>query len=169
MDRKMSGILCNVTNECCSNHCTDVDREGQSGLRQKPGEDGSESDRKDQLENCGCIHIGVTLMFLLILDQKTVILRDGSREKIFLLDKTLAERTAYQASCNQTEGCCCGTDRGGTAYIKVFQNRSESSCCTVSTDHGNRSGTHTDKRIDVQHLGKSYSDKVLRNDKYDNE
>ena len=81
MDRKVPGVFRDITDECGGNHSADIDRESKSGLGQKPREDRSETNCKDKLEDCGCVHIGMAFVLLLILDQKTVILGYGSWEK----------------------------------------------------------------------------------------
>lgn len=56
MDRKVPGVFRDITDECGGDHSADIDREIKSSLGQKPREDRSETNCKDKLEDCGCVH-----------------------------------------------------------------------------------------------------------------
>ena len=69
----------------------------------------------------------MSCVLFLILDQKTVILRNCSLKKILLLNKAFAERTAYKASGYKSEGRCGCTYCSRTLYIEIFKDRTEGS------------------------------------------
>lgn len=52
----MPGVFRDIMDECGGDHSADIDRESKSGLGQKPREDRSETNCKDKLEDCGCVH-----------------------------------------------------------------------------------------------------------------
>lgn len=70
---------------------------------------------------------------------------------------------------DKLEDCGCGTYGCGSVYVKVFENRTECTGSTVSADHGDRTGTYTDQRIDVKYFGEPYGNQVLKNNECDDQ
>ena len=120
MDRCFAGVFGDVADQCGCKHGTDVNRKGKPGFGQKIRKNSSQTDRKDQLENCGRIHIRMTFMLFFILDEQTVIFRDCGGQQVVFFNQAFAERTADQTAGNQTKGGSSSTDRGGSLNIKVF-------------------------------------------------
>ena len=143
----MNDKFSDISDESGSNHGTDVNRESHAGLGEEPGKNGSETDCNDELEYCSCIHVGMTLVFYLFFNQKAVIICDSSLKKVFLLNQSASNRTTNQASGDKSECRCGGTDCCSTLYVEVFENRSECSGGTVTTDHRDGTGTHTNQWI----------------------
>ena len=143
MDHKLAGILSDITKQCRCDHCADIDWERHSCFRQKPGKNGAQSDCQNQLKHCRCIHIRMTLMFLFIFHQKTVIFRHNRIEQIFLFDQFPAKRSANQTSRDQSK-CCLALMRS-----------------SVSAHHRDRTGTHTDQRINAKQMGCSDCKQIL--------
>ena len=161
MDHKLAGILSDITKQCRCDHCADIDWERHSCFRQKPGKNGAQSDCQNQLEHCRCIHIRMTLMFLFIFHQKTVIFRHNRIEQIFLFDQFPAKRSANQTSRDQSKCCRRGTDRRCTFHIQILQNRAKRARSSVSAHHRDRTGTHTDQRINAKQMGCSDCKQIL--------
>ena len=89
----------------------------------------------------------MALMLLFVLNQQTVIFRDCRGQQVLFFNQASAERTADQTAGNQTKGGSCSTDRGVSLNIKVFSDRTECSGCTMTADHWDGAGTHTNQRI----------------------
>ena len=86
-------------------------------------------------------------MLFFILDEQTVIFRDCGGQQVVFFNQAFAERTADQTAGNQTKGGSSSTDRGGSLNIKVFSYRTECSGSTMTADHWDGAGTHTNQRI----------------------
>ena len=108
-------------------------------------------------------------MFLLILNQYTVVLGNCSVQKLLPVYESLANRATYKTSCDKSKCCrsraysCCPLD------IKILQHRAKRSCSSMTTYHRYRSRAESNKRIKMQQLTHPERQKILGHYKHHNQ
>ena len=101
------------------------------------------------------------MVLLFFLNEQIVGAHHAGLQKIFLLDKVIADERAG----NQTERCCRGGNGGGSRYAHVFEHGAERTCRAVATNHRDRASCKADERVDTDHIRDRNGDHVLRFDK----
>lgn len=108
-------------------------------------------------------------MLLLVFNQNAVVFFVDCVQQAVLFDQMVSDRSADQASGDQSVGCGCSGDGGCAFYTEVFQNRAEGACSAVSADHRNGSGAHADQRAQVHLSGKADGQQILTDDQDDDD
>ena len=111
----------------------------------------------------------MTLMFLLILNQYTVVLSNCSVQKLLPVYESLAYRSAYKTSCDKSKCCRSRAYSGCPLDIKILQHRAKRSCSSMTTYHRNGTCTQANKRIKVQQLTHPECQEILKHYEHHNQ